>query len=147
MAQIDFREFHKDIDMLTENILVDTAEAMIRYIESSDVIPVDTHNLKDSAGVGVYRSGTLKKFVMPRKAEEPRIINWVAIWGEDMIDHVLNTGMSNYGNGDHIVLFTSMPYAEEVDSSGRNSGFFTDMLSTEFELILDEIVKLYGRKS
>lgn len=147
MAQIYFREFHKDIDMLTENILVDTAEAMIRYIESSDVIPVDTHNLKDSAGVGVYRSGTLKKFVMPRKAEEPRIINWVAIWGEDMIDHVLNTGMSNYGNGDHIVLFVAMPYAEDVDSGFRNSGFFTDMLSTEFELILDEIVKLYGRKS
>ena len=144
MARSDFDNFKSDIDLMVEDILYKTADAMIAYIDSSDIIPIDTHNLKDSTGVGVYRNGVLKKFVMPRKAEEPRIINWVAIWGEDMIDQLLDAGVSRYGNGDHIVLMSAMPYAIEVDEGYFNAGFFTDVLSTELEVILDTIVKQYG---
>ena len=144
MARSDFDNFKSDIDLMVEDILYKTADAMIAYIDSSDIIPIDTHNLKDSTGVGVYRNGVLKKFVMPRKAEEPRIINWVAIWGEDMIDQLLDAGVSRYGNGDHIVLMSAMPYAIEVDEGYFNAGFFTDVLSTELEVILDTIKKQYG---
>ena len=147
MAQNDFDNFKSDIDSLVEKILFETADAMIAYIDSSDIIPIDTHNLKDSTGVGVYRNGVLRKFTMSRKAQEARIINGVAIWGEDMIDQLLDAGVSRYGIGDHIVLMSTMPYAEDVDEGYMNAGFFTDVLSTELELTLDAIVKQYATKT
>lgn len=144
MALSDFDNFKSDIDLMVEDILYKTADAMIAYIDSSDVIPIDTHNLKDSTGVGVYRNGVLKKFTMPRRAEEAKIIDGIAMWGEDMIDQLLDAGVSRYGIGDHIVLMSTMPYAEEVNEGYLNAGFFTDVLSTELEVILDTIVKQYG---
>ncbi len=146
MAQNDFDNFKSDIDLMVEDILYKTADAMIAYIDSSDIIPIDTHNLKDSTGVGVYRNGVLKKFTMPRRAEEAKIIDGIAMWGEDMIDQLLDAGVSRYGVGDNIVLMSTMPYAEEVDEGYFNAGFFTDVLSTELEVILDTIVKQYGAK-
>ncbi len=144
MALSDFDNFKSDIDLMVEDILYKTADAMIAYIDSSDIIPIDTHNLKDSTGVGVYRNGVLKKFTMPRRAEEAKIIDGIAMWGEDMIDQLLDAGVSRYGIGDHIVLMSTMPYAEEVNEGYLNAGFFTDVLSTELEVILDTIVKQYG---
>jgi len=144
MALNDFDNFKSDIDLMVEDILYKTADAMIAYIDSSDIIPIDTHNLKDSTGVGVYRNGVLKKFTMPRRAEEAKIIDGIAMWGEDMIDQLLDAGVSRYGIGDHIVLMSTMPYAEEVNEGYLNAGFFTDVLSTELEVILDTIVKQFG---
>lgn len=144
MALNNFDNFKTDIDLIVEDILYKTADAMIAYIDSSDIIPIDTHNLKDSTGVGVYRNGVLKKFTMPRRAEEAKIIDGVAMWGEDMIDQLLDAGVSRYGIGDHIVLMSTMPYAEEVNEGYFNAGFFTDVLSTELNVILDTIVKQYG---
>lgn len=144
MALNDFDNFKSDIDLMVEDILYKTADAMIAYIDSSDIIPIDTHNLKDSTGVGVYRNGVLKKFTMPRRAEEAKIIGGIAMWGEDMIDQLLDAGVSRYGIGDHIVLMSTMPYAEDVNEGYLNAGFFTDVLSTELEVILDTIVKQYG---
>ena len=146
MERNDFDNFKSDIDLMVEDILYKTADAMIAYIDSSDIIPIDTHNLKDSTGVGVYRNGVLKKFTMPRRAEEAKIIDGIAMWGEDMIDQLLDAGVSRYGIGDHIVLMSTMPYAEEVNEGYLNAGFFTDVLSTELEVILDTIVKQYGAK-
>lgn len=146
MARNDFDNFKSDVDLMVEDILYKTADAMIAYIDSSDIIPIDTHNLKDSTGVGVYRNGVLKKFTMPKKAEEAKMWYGVAMWGEDMIDQLLDAGVSRYGIGDHIVLMSTMPYAIEVDEGYFNEGFFTDVLSTELEVILDTIVKQYGAK-
>ena len=146
MAQNDFDNFKADVDSLVEKILFETADAMIAYIDSSDIIPIDTHNLKDSTGVGVYRNGALRKFTMPRRAQEAKIWRVVAMWGEDMIDQLLDAGMTRYGSGDHIVLMSTMPYAIEVDEGYFNAGFFTDVLSTELEVILNTIVKQYGMK-
>ena len=144
MALNNFDNFKTDIDLIVEDILYKTADAMIAYIDSSDIIPIDTHNLKDSTGVGVYRNGVLKKFTMPRRAEEAKIIGGIAMWGENMIDQLLDAGVSRYGIGDHIVLMSTMPYAEEVNEGYFNAGFFTDVLSTELNVILDTIVKQYG---
>lgn len=146
MAQRDFDNFKADVDALAEQILFDTAEAVLAYINSSDIIPIDTHNLKDSTGVGVYRNGVLRQFTMSRRAERARIINDVPIWGEDMIEQLLNTGMTKYSNGDYIVMMSTMPYAEDVDDSSKYKGFFTDLLTDEFIGILDEIIAKYGVK-
>lgn len=146
MAQRDFDNFKADVDALVEQILFDTAEAVLAYINSSDIIPIDTHNLKDSTGVGVYRNGVLRQFTMSRKAEGARIINGIAFWGEDMIGQLLNAGMTRFGNGDYIVMMSTMPYAEDVDDSSKYKGFLTDFLTDEFIGILDEIIAKYGVK-
>lgn len=146
MATKSFSNFKADVDKLTEEILYETAEAVVSYIDSSDIIPIQTHNLKDSTGVGVYRNGVLKRFVMPRRAEVARIVDGVAVWGEDIIGLMLEAGINRYSQGDYIVIMSAMPYADAVDKSYRNSGFFTDILSTELEVQLHEIVKLYRAK-
>lgn len=145
MAQNNFDNFKSDIDRLVERLLDNIAMAMLSYIDSSDVIPIDTHNLKDSTGIGVYRNGVLKKLLMPRRAQEARIIGGIAVWGEDMIDQYLEAGVSRYNNGNYIVLMSAMPYAEEVDTSENRYGYFTDILTYKFEEIVDEITRLYGR--
>lgn len=141
-----FNNFALDVRVLAEQILFDTAEAMIKYIDSSDIVPVDTHNLKDSTGVGVYQDGSLRRFMMSRRAQVQKEVGGAKVWGTDMLIGLLEAGTSRYSIGDHIVLFAAMPYAEDVDAGYRNYGFFTDVLSTEFELILDEVVRKYGAK-
>lgn len=146
MANRNFDNFEEDIDLLTEQVLYDVAEALLRYIEDSNVIPIDTHNLKDSTGIGVYRKGVLKKFLMPRKAQVPKIINGATVWGEDMINQMLDSGVRKYSDGDYIVLMSTMPYAEDVDKSSKHQGFFSEYLAGELEDTLDSIVRTYGRK-
>lgn len=130
----------EDAKVLLEQALYDTADAMIRYMESSDVIPVDTHNLKDSTGIGVYIDGVLKRFQMNPKAEVPKD----GLWGKDMIVHALMMGETKYSKGCCIVLFSTMPYAGDQDEEGRNAGYFSDLLVSEFKDILDEVMKRYA---
>ena len=141
-----FDDFTLDVRVFAEQILFDTAEAMVNYIDSSDIIPVDTHNLKDSTGVGVYQDGAIRRFIMSRRAEVQKNIGGANVWGTDVLIGLLEAGVSRYGIGDHIVLFSAMPYAIEVDEGYFNAGFFTDVLSTELEVILHEVVKRYGAK-
>lgn len=137
------KQFDLDVAVLAENILYDTAEAMIRYMESSDIIPVDTHNLKDSTGIGVYIEGTLKMFRLNSRATVPKNIEGVNLWGRDLIVHALYQGQTEYSQGYKIVLFSTMPYASYQDE-GRNKGFFSDLLVDQFIGLLDEIMKRYA---
>lgn len=135
----------RDIAVLAENILYDTADAMLRYMESGDVIPVDTHNLKDSTGIGVYIDGTLKRFLINPKAIEPRDLqDGRTIWGRDIIIDALYLGETKYSQGYKLVLFSSMPYAIDQDDEGKNKGYFSDILVSELHGLLDEIVKRYA---
>ena len=107
----DFKHFEMDVNVLVEQMLFDVANSVISYIESSDVIPIKTHNLKDSTGVGVYQNSVLKQFYISPKAE---VAN-KGIWGSNIIQMALDAGRDRYSNGSYIVLFSAMPYAEEVD--------------------------------
>lgn len=142
----------RDIDVAMERMLSKMAEAMIRYMDSDTVIPVDTHNLKDGLGVAVFIHGVLKAFKMNPRAERPRKnIGSIRgklyegdIWGTNMIDKVMAEGVSKYGKGYFLVLYSSMPYDVIQDESGVNRGWFSTHLSGEFLSIAEEIYKQFS---
>lgn len=142
----------RNIDEAMEQMLSKMAEAMIRYMDSDTVIPIDTHNLKDGLGVAVFIHGVLKAFKMNPRAEQPRKnIGKIRgklyegdIWGTNMIDKVMAEGVSKYGKGYFLVLYSSMPYDVIQDKSGVNQGWFSTHLSGEFLSIAEEIYKQFS---
>lgn len=143
MSEIrDFKHFEMDVNVLVEQMLFDIAESFISYIESTDVIPIETHNLKDSTGIGVYQNSVLKQFYISPKA---KVAN-NGMWGSNLIQMALDAGMDKYSKGNYIVLFSAMPYAEEVDDGYRNRGFFTDVLTEEFIREFEDMLKKHSIK-
>ncbi len=138
----DFKHFEMDVNVLVEEMLFDVANSVISYIESSDIIPIETHNLKDSTGVGVYQNSVLKQFYISPKA---KVAN-KGIWGSNIIQMALDAGRDRYSNGSYIVLFSAMPYAEEVDDGYINRGFFTDALTTQFILEFEDMLRKHSSK-
>ena len=138
----DFKHFELDVNVLVEEMLFDVANSVISYIESSDIIPVKTHNLKDSTGLGVYQNSVLKQFYISPKA---KVAN-KGIWGSNIIQMALDAGRDRYNDGNYIVLFSAMPYAEEVDDGYFNRGFFTDALTTQFILEFEEMLRKHSSK-
>lgn len=143
MSEIrDFKHFEMDVNVLVEQMLFDVAESFISYIESTDVIPIETHNLKDSTGIGVYQNSVLKQFYISPKA---KVAN-NGMWGSNLIQMALDAGVDKYDKGNYIVLFSAMPYAEEVDDGYRNRGFFTDVLTEEFIREFEDMLKKHSIK-
>ncbi len=142
-----------------EMVMINVAESMIAYMESSDVIPIDTHNLKDGIGLAVYQNGVLTRFYLNPKAKVPRTNIGLPpvpdgdVWGKDMVRHsmdyiqaALDDGLTKYSKGYTLVLYSTMPYDEIVDSKGNHAGFFTRELTSEFDSIVNEVMRKYGNK-
>lgn len=146
-----FSGLGEEYDNYVLNAMKEIASAMIKYMESDTVIPIDTHNLKDALGIGIYMNGTLSEFYMPSKAVVPRMdigtiggVTYGALWGKDAIAELIALGMTKYANGCNLVLFSAMPYDFIQDISGVNKGWFTQHLSSEFTELVDEILLKFG---
>lgn len=139
-------------DELILNAMSEVADAMIDYMESDDVIPIDTHNLKDGLGVAVYHNGSLRKFAMNPRASLPRRDIGLPpqptgdVWGKNLIQDLMDAGAMRYGMGSHIVLYSAMPYGDILNAQGAHMGFFSIDLVRGFESVVDEIMNLYQRK-
>lgn len=95
-------------------------------------IPVDTWNLMEGTGIGVYVNGILTSFRYDELATQPRDGHW----GRDTLTKALSAGASRFASGVWIVAFSTMPYAAEVDEW---SGFFSEVIVEELEdLVLSE---------
>lgn len=95
-------------------------------------IPVDTWNLMEGTGIGVYVNGILTSFRYDELATQPRDGHW----GRDTLTKALSAGASRFANGVWIVAFSTMPYAAKVDEW---SGFFSEVIVEELEdLVLSE---------
>ena len=102
----------------------------------TDGLPMLTGALHDSTGVGLYSQGSLVYVAKP-----PKLFNLLES-SEAMVDFepatVLDMALKNTGvkttNGIWFILFSSAPYAMEVDESGsfaktpRGKGYFYDIL-------------------
>ncbi|WAX17117.1 hypothetical protein PF672P2_00020 [Parabacteroides phage PF672P2] len=104
------------------NILSQIAEDTVAFIEGGSDIPVITSNLKDSTGVGVYMDGSLVKYVPVKRATIPRVgiygaaADNRAYWGYEELNIALEAASNQFSKGIWICLFSTMPYAMEVDS-------------------------------
>lgn len=125
------------------------ARELVGYIEGSFVFPngdicypVDTGNLHDATGIGVYYNGMLSSFLPTKKATEPQSYKWeYPIIGSEFLRSALEKATSQFSKGLWIVLFSTVPYALEVEQSGspakRGIGFFGDLS--------DELVSAFMR--
>lgn len=117
--------YARQIENRIEAVLIRVAEEIVSDISSGGAgIPVDTSNLKDSTGVGVYKNGSLIKFMPPKQAIQMRDKKW----GSDELSEALELASTKFSTGVWICLMTTMPYAEKVD---LYSGYFSDRLSSK----------------
>ena len=111
------------------------ADETVIYIEGGGVVPVDTSNLKDSTGVGVYYDGSLQKYIPIQDAIVPR----EGVWGTDQISTALAMASTMFSTGIWLVLMSTMPYAVKVDLSHAN--WFSDTLVNDLkDRILNEFI-------
>lgn len=141
MQQFIENRVHNDILNTLERI----ADRIILYLED-DVIPVDTHNLQDSTGIGIYHGDVLKRYIPRQMATEARangqnspiypetLTERTNIWGHKELQRAITEGAMKYSNDYCLVIFSSMPYAGLVD-----------MRTQYFEAIIDELKPLVVR--
>ena len=116
------------------------AHHVINWLNAGGMIPVDTHNLADSAGVGVYLNGILQKYIPRRGATEPRVLDR-EYWGYQELEKALDAGISRFSKGLWIVLFVgNMPYAIEVD---EKYNFAEPFRQDMFSAVYDELNPLF----
>lgn len=97
-----------------------------------DNIPVDTFNLLEGTGIGIYTNGVLTEFRYDEMATQPRD----GEWGRNTLTKALTAGASRFSTGIWIVAFSTMPYAQKVDDKG---GFFSqDFVESLEDLVLAE---------
>lgn len=111
----------KDVFQIMEGI----ANDVFMQINSSNVIPVDTGNLKESTGIAVYNGSRLVKlFPNPKSiAKVPRVNIGLpgyekgAVWGYKLLEQAINHGKTKFSDGGYyLVIFSSMPYAGIVNA-------------------------------
>lgn len=114
------------------------AHDIVDFIEgfgSMDGMPYFTANLADGTGVGVYLDGRLMAYMPTQNATEPQDYNGVEnIWGHDYLYDALFAAETDYPKGIWCVLFSTVPYAWEIDRDGTNhtdAGFFSETLKDE----------------
>ena len=114
---------HNDVISILERV----ADRIILHLEDG-LIPIDTGNLQDSTGIGIYHGDVLKRFIPRKTASVPN-----PIWGIEQIQKAINFGAMKYSNDYHLVIYSAMPYAGLVDV---RTGYF--------EAITDEIRPLFA---
>lgn len=112
------------------------AQQMVGIIDGSFVLPkgntqfpVDTANLRDATGVGVYADGALSSFIPTAMATKAQSNNGTkGIYGSPLLQSALANASSQFGKGVWIVLFSTVPYAYKINTQGskigRGVGFF-----------------------
>lgn len=101
--------------------LAEDVKIFIEAFDEMDNMPVDTGNLADGTGVGVYINGALRGYVPAQIATEPQndkgrgLTN---IWGTEYLQAALSESTSKFAKGIWVVLFSTVPYAVRVDSKG-----------------------------
>lgn len=110
-------------------VLMQVALETVLYIEGANVIPVQTGNLADSTGLGIYVDGFLHRYVPIQKARVPRNNIYGAnaenrpYWGFEELETALTLAVTQFSQGIWLCLFSTMPYAMVIDDKYN---FFED---------------------
>ena len=99
---------------------------------AKQTIPVDTRNLMEGTGIGIYYNGVLRSFRQDDIATVPKTIRGQEVWGRKTLAQALSIGASKYSSGLWIVLFSTMPYAKYVN---WRTDFFEKLSSTLFSKV------------
>lgn len=112
---------------------------MLRDIERSfempsgnNFYPIDTGNMRDATGVGVYADGRLYAYMPRAKTDRPQMYDGYPepIWGSKELGHALGLASAEFSRGIWVVLMSAVPYAWEVNAQGspigRGINFFSN---------------------
>lgn len=106
-----------------------------------DGTPIDTGNLLDSIGVGIYLNGTLVSFKTGDKsAIESQHFGNEEYWGRDKLNYALNR-TSDLGNELTLKVFSASPISQMINEEGSSIGRGVDY----FEDIKDFAIKARER--
>ena len=109
----------EELEKRFTNVFHELAMGVKIYIESLEDLPVDTGNLADGTGVGVYFNGMLKEYTPTPIAKEPQYHDGDLVWGKNYLQDALTyASMEEFSTGVWVVLFSAIPYATRVDKEG-----------------------------
>ena len=129
-------------------MLKSVAQTLVGVIDGSFVMPdgttqfpVDTANLHDATGVGVYADGTIQHFIPTSRATKAQSDGGVkGIFGSPLLQAAISNGATQFSKGIWIVLFSTVPYAYKINTQGskigRGAGFFEALKQT----LLDDVI-------
>lgn len=136
------------IKVKLEAMLRSVAEKIVAYIDGGFVppsgtmqFPVDTGNLHDATGVGVYIDGRLSSYIPTAIAVEQQTNQGeIGIGGSINLQLALQAAISQFSKGIWIVLFSTVPYAYKINtqgsSRGRGVGFFDGLGEMLFQNVV-----------
>lgn len=123
-------------------MLKSVAQTLVGVIDGSFVMPkgttqfpVDTANLHDATGVGVYADGAIQHFIPTAMATKAQSDGGVkGIFGSPLLQAAISNGATQFSKGIWIVLFSTVPYAYKINTQGskigRGVGFFEALKQT-----------------
>lgn len=142
----DFAE--REIKTKLETMLRGVAERLVAYIDGgftppsgTTQFPVDTGNLHDATGVGVYIDGRLSSYLPTAIAVEQQTNRGeIGIAGAINLRNALQAATSQFAKGIWIVLFSSVSYAYKINTEGspwgRGAGYFDSLGEILFQNVI-----------
>lgn len=124
------------------NGLIAVARQMVQAIDNGFVMPtgstqfpVDTANLHDATGVGVYSDGMCMHYAPTKRATKAQHgPGSKLIIGADLLNAALGAETAHCSKGIWLVLFSTVPYAYYINASGskigRGANFFESLKQT-----------------
>lgn len=143
-------EHRKKLEIKLQEMFDALANDIVDFIEGfgeMEGMPYFTANLADGTGVGVYLNGQLMAYVPTQNATEPQEYEGIEnIWGREYLVDALMAAETDYPKGIWCVLFSTVPYAIEIDREGTDhtdEGFFSETLKDE---LLDQFKTAFARE-
>lgn len=131
-----------------EAMLRSVAQKLVAYIDGGFVMPggnmqfpVDTGNLHDATGVGVYIDGRLSSYLPTAIAVEQQTNRGeIGIDGSIALRNAVQAAATQFSKGIWIVLFSTVSYAYKINtqgsSRGRGVGFFDSLGEVLFQNVI-----------
>lgn len=124
------------------------AQMLVGVIDGSFVMPdgttqfpVDTANLHDATGVGVYVDGTIQHFIPTAMATTAQSHGGVkGIFGSPLLQAAISNGATQFSKGIWIVLFSSVPYAYKINTQGSKIGRGVNFFETLKQTLLNDVI-------
>ena len=129
-------------------VLKSVAQTMVSIIDGSFTMPdgsvtfpVWSANLHDATGVGVYSDGAIQYFMPTKKATSPQRIGLDNnIWGASYLQMAISNGSSKFSKGIWLVLFSSIPYAYEINAYGSPKGRGASYFEALKNMLLEDVM-------
>lgn len=130
------------------NMCKQVAQQLVGIIDGSFVMsdgttqfPVDTANLHDATGVGVYSDGAIQHFIPTKRATKTQNDGEIrGIDGNALLQSAISSASTQFGKGIWIVLLSTVPYAYKITTQGSKIGRGAGFFETLKQSLLNDVI-------